>query len=39
MYAVIIRKDSDKVQLIEKTYKTEQPYMKQLESIMKCFVT
>ena len=32
MYAVIIRKDSDKVQLIEKTYKTEQPYMKQLKN-------
>ena len=32
MYAVIIRKDSDKVQLIEKTYKTEQSYMKQLKN-------
>ena len=32
MYAVIRRKDSDKVQLIEKTYKTEQPYMKQLKN-------
>lgn len=32
MYAVIIREDSDKVQMMEKTYKTEQPYMKQLKN-------
>ena len=32
MYAVIVRKDSDKVQMMEKTYKTKQPYMKQLKN-------
>lgn len=32
MYAVIIREDSDRVQMMEKTYKTEQPYMKQLKN-------
>ena len=32
MYAVIVREGSDKVQMMEKTYKTEQPYMKSLKN-------
>ena len=32
MYAVIVREDSDGVQMMEKTYKTEQPYMKSLKN-------